>query len=106
MVGRFLPGMDTCRQSIRRNAWPFSICGRRLLCKRNVWPVIFFWMFPLLMRYVGVTITKAEETCVYCANNERENMLFLRTLSHLLLSSLADSGGDWTEQEERLMLEI
>ena len=64
LVGRFLPGMDTCRQSIRRNAWPFSICGRRLLCKRNVWPVIFFWMSPVLMRYVGVTITKAEETCV------------------------------------------
>lgn len=46
------------------------------------------------------------DVCVYCATNERENMLFLRTLSHLLLSSLAESGSDWTEQEERLMLEI
>ena len=46
------------------------------------------------------------DLCVYCATNERENMLFLRTLSHLLLSSLAESGSDWTEQEERLMLEI
>jgi len=46
------------------------------------------------------------DLCVYCATNEREHLAFLRTLSDLLPSSLADCGSDWTEQEERAMLEI
>jgi len=46
------------------------------------------------------------DLCVYCATNEREHLLFLRPHTHLLLSSLADLGSDWTEQEERSMLEI
>ena len=46
------------------------------------------------------------DLCVYCATNEREKMLFVRTLSHFFLSSLADIGIDWTEHEERAMLEI
>ena len=46
------------------------------------------------------------DLCVYCATNEREHLPFLRTLSDLLPSSLADCGSDWTEQEERAMLEI
>jgi len=43
--------------------------------------------------------------CVYCATNEREHLSVLRTLSDLLSSSLADCGSDWTEQEERALLE-
>ena len=46
------------------------------------------------------------DLCVYCATNEREHMPFLRTPSHLFLSSLADAGIDWTEHEERSLLEI
>ena len=46
------------------------------------------------------------DLCVYCATNEREHLSFLRTLSGFLPSSLADCGSDWTEQEERAMLEI
>jgi hypothetical protein len=46
------------------------------------------------------------DLCVYCATNEREHMPFLRMLSDLLPSSLADCESDWTEQEERAMLEI
>ena len=46
------------------------------------------------------------ELCVYCATNEREHLSFLRPLSGFLPSSLADCGSDWTEQEERAMLEI
>ena len=46
------------------------------------------------------------DLCLYCATNERENLHFLRTLSHLLLSSLAESGSDWTEQEATSMLAI
>jgi hypothetical protein len=45
------------------------------------------------------------DLCGYCATNERENMRFLRTLSDLWPSSLADGESDWTEQEERAMLE-
>ena len=46
------------------------------------------------------------DLCVYCATNEREHLSFLRPLSGFLPSSLADCGSDWTEQEERAMLEI
>jgi len=46
------------------------------------------------------------DLCVYCATNARENMSFLRRLSDLLPSSLADCGSAWTEQEERALLEI
>jgi hypothetical protein len=44
--------------------------------------------------------------CVYCATSEREHLPFLRRLSDLLPSSLADCDSDCTEQEEQAMLEI
>lgn len=46
------------------------------------------------------------DVCVYCATNEREDLRSLRTLSHVLCSSLEDTGSDWTEHEERSLLEI
>jgi len=46
------------------------------------------------------------DMCVYCATNERENRDYLRKFSSFCMSSLADAGGDWTEQEERALLEI
>ena len=46
------------------------------------------------------------DLCVYCATNAREHLPVLRTQSNLLPSSLADCGSDWTEQEERAMLEL
>jgi hypothetical protein len=46
------------------------------------------------------------DLCVYCATNEREHPLFLRPHTNLMLSSLADMGSAWTEQEERAMLEL
>jgi hypothetical protein len=45
------------------------------------------------------------DLCVYCATNGREHLFFVRTLSDLLHSSLADCGSDWTDQEEPAMLE-
>jgi hypothetical protein len=45
------------------------------------------------------------DLCVYCATNERERLFFVRTLSDLLHSSLADCESDWTGQEEPVMLE-
>ena len=46
------------------------------------------------------------DVCLYCATNEREDLRYLRQLSHLLVSSLADTGTEWTEHEERALLEI
>ena len=46
------------------------------------------------------------DICVYCATNERENLDYLRKFSHFLVSSLAETGSDWTEPEERAMLGI
>jgi len=46
------------------------------------------------------------DVCVYCATNERENMDYLRTCARFLVSSLEDTGSDWTEQDERAVLEI
>jgi len=46
------------------------------------------------------------DLCMYCATNERESLRFLHTLSDLWPSSLADCESDWTDQEERAMLEI
>jgi len=46
------------------------------------------------------------DLCLYCATNERENMAYVRKASGFLASSLADTGSDWTEQEERAMLGI
>jgi hypothetical protein len=46
------------------------------------------------------------DVCGYCATNERENMRSLRRAPHLLVSSLADTGTEWTEHEERSLLEI
>jgi hypothetical protein len=46
------------------------------------------------------------DVCVYCATNERENMHYLRKFSSFCISSLADTGSDWTEQQERALLGI
>jgi len=46
------------------------------------------------------------DVCVYCATNERENLDYLRKFSSFFASSLKDTGSDWTEYEERAMLEI
>jgi len=46
------------------------------------------------------------DVCVYCATNERGNLGYLRKFSSFLVSSLADTGSDWTEHEERAILEI
>jgi len=46
------------------------------------------------------------DVCMYCATNERENMLYLQKFVNLFFSSLGDIGSDWTEQEERAMSEI
>ena len=46
------------------------------------------------------------DLCVYCATNEREHLPFLRMLSDLLSSGLADCGSDCTDQEEPAMLEM
>ena len=47
-----------------------------------------------------------DDVCVYCATNERENMDYLRQSSSFCVSSLADIGSDWTDQDERALLEI
>ena len=46
------------------------------------------------------------DVCVYCATNERENMLYLHQFSSFLVSSLTDTGDGWTEQEGRSIMEI
>jgi len=46
------------------------------------------------------------DLCVYCATNERENMLYLRKFANFFVSSLADMEGDWTEYEERPRMKI
>jgi hypothetical protein len=64
MVGRFLQGMDTCRQRARRSAWPCRARRRRLLCQRDAWPVLFCLMCPVRMWSLEGTRTKVEETWV------------------------------------------
>jgi len=44
------------------------------------------------------------DVCVYCATNERENMAYLRQVSRVYMSSLAETGSDWTAQDERALL--
>ena len=46
------------------------------------------------------------DVCVYCGTNEREKMLYLGKFSNPFFSSLGDIGDDWTEHDERAMLEI
>jgi len=46
------------------------------------------------------------DVCVYCATNERENMDYLRMCASFCRASLAEMGSDWTEQDERALLEI
>ena len=46
------------------------------------------------------------DVCMYCATNEREKMPYLQKFSHPIFSSLGDIDSDWTEHEERSMLEI
>ena len=46
------------------------------------------------------------DVCVYCATNERENIESLRTCSRFWMSSVAETGSDWTAQDERALLEI
>ena len=66
-------------------------------------------MFPVLIRYSGATVTttKVEGMCVYIVPpTSGENMLYLRKFSSILVSSLTDTGDDWTEQEERSIMGI
>jgi hypothetical protein len=46
------------------------------------------------------------DVCVYRAADERENMDYLRKSASFCMSSLAETGSDWTEQDERALLEI
>jgi hypothetical protein len=64
MVGRFLQGMDTCRQRARRSAWPCRARRRRLLCQRDAWPVLCCLLCPVRMWSREGTRTKVEETWV------------------------------------------